>query len=424
MAYTSDAETREWLRGQIDIVRLARDMVGDRLRRQGAVHRGPCPCCGAGESQGKAPFLVDPRPTPKYPHYKCFACDDKGDVFTLFARHRNLSLKNDFPRIIAGLAEWAGVVLPAAPAARPVSRIAALRSATQEAWGAAQAWLETELCEGERARALREHVLRIGADESLLRQARLGYFTPALASHLDRLGIDATIRHRAQLSTAALASIPEGPVLLRTHAGTPSGMSHLSPSGQWIHLTAGGANGDPAVMLAPRGRANVRSLVIAPSMEQALLAAAALRHAGESADVPYAKAAKATGVAVWMPDDLADVTSLVDLTERALIVTAPRDQPRVASTLGAELIRRGFDVRVGLTSPRPGDLDDPDGCADRLLRAPHYLDWQRGLLRTAVPQAAGVGARWTRLRVRPLLAQVTDPTHHAILAHRAAALTI
>ena len=171
----------------------------------------------------------------------------------------------------------------------------------------------------------------------------------------------------------------------------------------------------------PRGRANVRALVVAPSLDQAIVAAAALRDVGESADPSYAKAAKATGVAVWTPGDLADASTFADLTERALIVTAPSDQPRVASTLGAELIRRGFDARVALTPPHPEELHRS---ADALLQAPHYFDWQCALLRDTIPQAEGVGARWTRLRVRPLLAQVTDPTHRAILAHRAGGLTI
>lgn len=59
------------------------DVVGTsiKLTRQGKQVRGECPLCGAGKKSGSTPFSADP--VKKL--WKCWACQEQGDVITLYA---------------------------------------------------------------------------------------------------------------------------------------------------------------------------------------------------------------------------------------------------------------------------------------------------------------------------------------------------
>ena len=71
-----------------------------QLSRNGGKNQYICPFCNSGTGRnGTGAFTY----YPDTKTYKCFACGEHGDIFTLYAKLNNLSLISDFPQIVADL---------------------------------------------------------------------------------------------------------------------------------------------------------------------------------------------------------------------------------------------------------------------------------------------------------------------------------
>ena len=118
MSFGSSLDTKEQVRGAIDIV----DLVGRyvQLRRRGRLYLGLCP------------WHDDTRPSlqvnPERQTFKCWVCDIGGDVFSFVMKMEGVS----FPEALAMLADQAGIELkPFRPG--PEGRSAAAATAEGEA---------------------------------------------------------------------------------------------------------------------------------------------------------------------------------------------------------------------------------------------------------------------------------------------------
>ncbi|MDE5765271.1 MAG: hypothetical protein K2I00_09990 [Ruminococcus sp.] len=59
-----------------------------------------CPFCNSGTGRNRTgAFTIYPETNT----YTCFACGEKGDIFTIFAKMNNLDCRSDFPLIVEEL---------------------------------------------------------------------------------------------------------------------------------------------------------------------------------------------------------------------------------------------------------------------------------------------------------------------------------
>lgn len=165
------ADDREEIRARIDIV----DLVGQRvnLRRSGKGYVGLCP------------FHDDRTPsfhvTPSIGRYQCFACGEKGDIFTWVQKTQNMS----FREALEYLAERAGVTL--SKGASPEQR--SMRTRYREAMEMALRFFQDQLGKSETARTYCENR---GLDRAVLQGWEIGYapdLRDGLTAYLARNGV-------------------------------------------------------------------------------------------------------------------------------------------------------------------------------------------------------------------------------------------
>jgi DNA primase len=179
-------ETIDRVREAADIVQIVGEHV--KLRRMGSNYRGPCPLHG-----GKNPnFSV----SPDKGFYKCFTCGESGDVFTFLQK----VVGCDFVTAVRMVAERSGIEIKEEQGARAADErdsrepfwevnAAAASYFTATLWESAEAaparaYLESrniprELADrfglgyAPRGNAAKEHLVKVGYDESLLLEVGL-----------------------------------------------------------------------------------------------------------------------------------------------------------------------------------------------------------------------------------------------------------
>ncbi|MDX1395911.1 MAG: DNA primase [Gemmatimonadota bacterium] len=163
----------EEIRERADIV----DIIGDHvsLKRSGKSYRGPCPLHG-----GEGPnFAVDP----ERGLFKCFVCNEGGDVFSFLMKHLGL----DFPTAVRQIGARVGIEVPDREERR-ADPWAHLRSACAYA----AEWFEEQL-RGEGGAEAREYLEARGLSMEVAREYRIG-FAPdewrALRAAANAHGID------------------------------------------------------------------------------------------------------------------------------------------------------------------------------------------------------------------------------------------
>lgn len=136
----------EEIRERADILEICGEVV--RLKRTGSTWRGPCPL-----HKGKNPnFSVDP----VRGIFKCFKCDEGGDVFAFVMKHRGL----DFPEAIRYVAGKVGIEVPEFDRARE-DPWALIREAT----AFASEWFSSQLRDEATGAIGREYLAQRGIPE-------------------------------------------------------------------------------------------------------------------------------------------------------------------------------------------------------------------------------------------------------------------
>lgn len=172
----------------------AAEVIGRRvqLRPSGRNLRGLC-CFHAEKTPS---FFVFPESNT----YKCFGCNEGGDIFTFVMKTENL----DFRDVLRQLAEEAGVPLTEGP---QQSERAAARKAHISANSAAAGFFRKQLQEAPAAQFVRDYAAERRLDDRMLEQFQIG-FAPdswdALRTYMHELGYDDDA-----LSSAGLARSSE-----------------------------------------------------------------------------------------------------------------------------------------------------------------------------------------------------------------------
>lgn len=172
----------------------AAEVIGRRvqLRPSGRNLRGLC-CFHAEKTPS---FFVFPESNT----YKCFGCNEGGDIFTFVMKTENL----DFRDVLRQLAEEAGVPLTEGP---QQSERAAARKAHVSANSAAAGFFRKQLQEAPAAQFVRNYAAERRLDDRMLEQFQIG-FAPdswdALRTYMHELGYDDDA-----LSSAGLARSSE-----------------------------------------------------------------------------------------------------------------------------------------------------------------------------------------------------------------------
>ncbi len=156
----------------------AAEVIGRRvqLRQSGRYLKGLC-CF---HSEKTPSFTVFPETNT----YKCFGCNEGGDIFTFVMKTENL----EFPVALRQLAEEAGVPMSDSP---QMSAQAAARKAHIGANSVAAAFFQQQFNESQVAEPIRDYAAGRGLDAATLERFQLG-FAPqsgdALRAHMNSLG--------------------------------------------------------------------------------------------------------------------------------------------------------------------------------------------------------------------------------------------
>jgi hypothetical protein len=411
------------IRSQVNLVEYAQTLT--RVRRLGSVWRGECPCCA---SSANDPFLVDPGGSGSAggpPHFKCFACGERGDVFNLVQVERTGSpsiSKGEFAALARATAERFGIVLPEESGPRVRSAEEILRARVAEAWGIVHEDARTALSTG----AVPAAVARCGAlGISAERTAALGFGAidpAAMQQRLARLGLDVESCRAAGLSPKALSMLQSGLVLLRGAPGalglTQEQLAAKDTPARMLHLTAAAGTGFGPHLTTdvPRGLPDDRQLVVA--LEWRTLIDATTKHATLVADAPTESArrvVRSIAIGFHDPQEPCNPELTTRLTARALIlVPAPDTSLRQLSLTGAQWVSHGVGVRVAApwerASPRLQDL----------LEAREFVDWQFSALRADEGIAPGSddAEMWFTQRIAPLATTMHEPGAQAVVTYR------
>ena len=156
----------------------AAEIIGRRVQLRQAGRNLKGLCCFHSE---KTPsFFVFPETNT----YKCFGCNEGGDIFTFVMKNENL----EFRDALRQLAEEAGVPLSDSP---QISAQAAARKAHISANNAAAAFFREQLAESPTAQFVRDYAAERGLDATALERFQLG-FAPdswdSLRTNLNKLG--------------------------------------------------------------------------------------------------------------------------------------------------------------------------------------------------------------------------------------------
>ncbi len=156
----------------------AAEIIGRRVQLRQAGRNLKGLCCFHSE---KTPsFFVFPETN----RYKCFGCNEGGDIFTFVMKNENL----EFRDALRQLAEEAGVPLSDSP---QISAQAAARKAHISANNAAAAFFREQLAESPTAQFVRDYAAERGLDATALERFQLGFAPDSwdrLRTNLNKLG--------------------------------------------------------------------------------------------------------------------------------------------------------------------------------------------------------------------------------------------
>ena len=156
----------------------AAEIIGRRVQLRQAGRNLKGLCCFHSE---KTPsFFVFPETN----RYKCFGCNEGGDIFTFVMKNENL----EFRDALRQLAEEAGVPLSDSPQR---SAQAAARKAHISANNAAAAFFREQLAESPTAQFVRDYAAERGLDATALERFQLGFAPDSwdrLRTNLNKLG--------------------------------------------------------------------------------------------------------------------------------------------------------------------------------------------------------------------------------------------
>lgn len=335
---------------QADLVAFAQTLTP--LRKAGHGFRGGCPCCGA--SARNQPFYVESGAGSTTPHWKCFACGEAGNVLHLVQLERT-GQPSIPPAQLRGVLEAAatyfGIEAPPPPV-RGLSQVVSHEERRAEVWGAVHESL---------------------APETLGGNTSCGTFqAEAVLSRLVTLGYDATRLAKAGLSPEDLATFADGPVLLRTLDGHPSGITQEqsnadgSHGARWIHLGERTRGFDPLLLTAaPRGRVEDRVVGLALDVATARTARAAWTPETDRTRLP---ALGVSGV-----NDAVLGARWRKLTDRSVVLLpGPTTPTETVAERAHALLRHAVGVRVAAPIEAGNDV------RRELTGAQDYVRWQAG----------------------------------------------
>ena len=147
----------EEIRSRADLVDICGEFMP--LKRVGKTVRGPCPLHGGDDPN----FSIDP----ERQIFKCFVCDEGGDVFSFVMKH----LGHDFPDAVRWIGERVGVQVPERGEERGEDPHAGLREAT----AFAAEWFAENLADEERGRRARSYLRDRGVAPETAEEHGLGY---------------------------------------------------------------------------------------------------------------------------------------------------------------------------------------------------------------------------------------------------------
>ncbi len=180
----SDAVVEE-VRARADLVEICSEYMP--LKRVGKSYRGPCPLHG-GEGRN---FAVDPAKG----IFKCFVCDEGGDVFSFVMKHLGL----DFPSAVRYVAGRVGVEIPETdePREDPYGHLRAVASFAEE-------WFAEQL-RGDGGVEARRYLEKRGIDMEAAERYGLGYAPDAWRAMREAAGTRG-IEERHLLEVGLLAT--------------------------------------------------------------------------------------------------------------------------------------------------------------------------------------------------------------------------
>jgi DNA primase len=170
-------EDIERLRAQVSIVDVVGQVVA--LRKSGRNWIGLCPF----HAERTPSFNV----REETGRYKCFGCDQAGDVFTFVQQHEHV----DFVGAVEYLAAKAGMTLTYTSSGQ--SRERARRKRLVEAMQVAVDWYHRRLLEDPEARPARDYLRRRGLSGDVARQFQLGWAPDDWDALSRQSGIDAEL---------------------------------------------------------------------------------------------------------------------------------------------------------------------------------------------------------------------------------------
>jgi hypothetical protein len=241
-------------------------------------------------------------------------------------------------------------------------------------------------------------------------RADVGWFDPAAVdTRLTRLGVTDDTRRRAGLTAERLQSFQSDVAFIRHGPRQMVGLSQQAADGHWGHLLPKSTTGWRPILLtdAPRGREDVRQVVVAMTAERGAGLAGALRQEDDVLGRRYA-------VVLGGPGQMAD--GFEPLTRRALLIAPDYESTtRAMYRTGAELTARGFGVRIAIAeATTPVHLDE----------SPEFSRWQFEIMRSDVGLEPGSdeAVAWLKTKVLPLVQAAPDKLAAAVLMHRAQSL--
>ena len=147
----------EEIRSRADLVDICGEFMP--LKRVGKTVRGPCPLHGGDDPN----FSIDP----ERQIFKCFVCDEGGDVFSFVMKH----LGHDFPDAVRWIGERVGVQVPERGEERGEDPHAPLR----EAAAFAEEWFAGNLADPDRGARARAYLEGRGLEPDAAGEHGLGY---------------------------------------------------------------------------------------------------------------------------------------------------------------------------------------------------------------------------------------------------------
>ena len=409
------------LRAQFDLPAFAQQIT--KLRKVGVHWRGECPCC---HGASKAPFQVSESPA----RWKCFSCDESGDIFNLYHLWTTGSPQipgPEFPRVVKAAAAHFGITLPESETPRVKSEHERMRECVAEVWGAIAEHVTGELFAPDHPQVVRDQLVALAEhDPAWLQRRGVGILIPErLTAALDRLGVNPATRAAAGVSEGQLARCAPGLVLMR--GGTrPSGMTSVA-SRVPVHMAPSGTKWGPTFLTdLPRGRMEDRHLVLGLLLPAALDAAARLERirAAFPEDSRERKALSGIAICYHHADEPVDVAAYTRLTPRALILLPgvdddPKRTESDAVFMGTRLIVTGTQWCAREVGVRVAELWERDRVED-LHEAREFFTWQCETWYADIGTRPGSGeARdWWHANVGLALAQMHDPPLRAVAAYR------